>query len=337
MLEAVTHWHRSAWDSLWTARRQGRLHHALLLTGPRGVGKSVFARALSQSLLCREPDEQGQACGHCSTCSLFLAGTHPDFRWLQPLEEGKTIRIDQVRELVRYVYISRQYEVGSKVVVVEPADRMTVESANALLKTLEEPAPFTHLILISDAPARLPATIRSRCQAVPLQMPERSVALAWLKAQLPDCPEDQWVRALDLVGGAPLVAMQRVQQGGLDYSTRLLDDLQTLALGKGNPVQIAAQWRKDLGCARVLDWLGRWLADLIRYLGAGGGSCAPRFTGEAVKNLPMLSERLDLKGLYGYWDYVRDAIRLADSAVNDELMLEGVLVGWCRLFHERKN
>lgn len=154
---------------------RGRLSHAYLFVGPEGVGKKLFARTLAQCLLCDQfADTELAACGKCSGCRQMLAGTHPDF-FLVGCPEGK-------RELPIDVFLGPRERRGQeglcydlslkpmagdrKVAVIDDAERMNVESSNALLKTLEEPPPQSLLILIaSNSDAILP-TIRSRCQQV---------------------------------------------------------------------------------------------------------------------------------------------------------------------------
>ena len=146
------------WQRLRTQRVAGRLHHALLLTGPRGIGKRVLAGLLAESILCDVP-LGGESCGACRNCELVRAGTHPDLLRIAPEEPGKQIKIDQIREVADFVMRTSSMA-SSKVVFIDPADAMNISSANSLLKSLEEPSPRTHLILVSDAPARLLATLR---------------------------------------------------------------------------------------------------------------------------------------------------------------------------------
>ena len=163
----VTQWHATAWQQLQTSHRQQRLPHALLLSGEAGIGKAEFAARLAASLLCEQPHVDGQACGTCHACQRLGAQTHPDRFRLEPEEPGKAIKVDAVRQLIRNLSLTGHYG-GYRVVTVEPAELMNTNAANAFLKTLEEPPANTLLILITASPARLPATIRSRCQPLGL-------------------------------------------------------------------------------------------------------------------------------------------------------------------------
>jgi len=133
-----------------------------LFVGERGVGKKQLALDFSKRLLC-----SNKACGHCQSCYLFDAQTHPDLIRIEP-ESGQTIKIDQIREVIAFVSQTPSLG-GYRIIIIDPARAMNINAANALLKTLEEPTPNTLLILISDSIPRLPATILSRCQKIIFQ------------------------------------------------------------------------------------------------------------------------------------------------------------------------
>lgn len=142
--------------------RAGRMHHAHLFSGPDGVGKTTTARAWASRLLCVSPDGLN-ACGRCPSCLKMQHGFHPDFIRVTP--EGASIKIDQVRE----VAASTRYKPSEgrwRVIIIERAESMNEASANALLKTLEEPGGNTRFVLLSAHPNLLLATIRSRCAAI---------------------------------------------------------------------------------------------------------------------------------------------------------------------------
>jgi len=158
-------WQRPLWQGLLDRLRDGRLPHALLLSGPAGMGKQEFASRFSRAILCDSPNEDGSACGQCRGCQLMQAGSHPDYLLVAPEEEGKAIGIDAVRELARFQALKSQYG-RQRVIQLQPADALNPNSANALLKTLEEPAGDTILLLTTDRPMALLPTIRSRCQKI---------------------------------------------------------------------------------------------------------------------------------------------------------------------------
>ncbi len=143
------------------ALKSGRLSHAYLLAGPRGVGKRRFAGELAAALLCRE--QGGGACGECVSCRTLASGNHMGFFVLE-VGERTSIEIDAVRELGEALSLRAT---GRRVVVIDDADRLTVPASNAVLKTLEEPPPGIVFLLVTSRPAHLLETIHSRCHRVP--------------------------------------------------------------------------------------------------------------------------------------------------------------------------
>lgn len=151
------------WQYLAKRWQNNNLPHALLLTGQCNLNKTQFATEFTKYLLCQQ--KQQTYCGECRNCQLMQAETYPDFYLVQPEEQGKAIRVDQVRELIAQLNQTSQ-QTNYKIVVINPADNMNQAAANALLKTLEEPTSDTFLFLIADQISLLSATIRSRCQII---------------------------------------------------------------------------------------------------------------------------------------------------------------------------
>jgi DNA polymerase III subunit delta' len=204
-------WNQPILDSL--AARVERLPHALLVYGPRGIGKLVLAERTAQLLLC---EGKTRPCGTCDACRWFLGGNHPDFRriepeslWVEkPEKPSIVIKVEQVRELADFLYI-RSHRGRLRVALVHPAEDMNENAANALLKGLEEPPAGAVFILVSHRPAQLLPTTRSRCVAVPVGIPQRKPALEWLASQGLKDPE----RWLAYAGGAPLRAVDLAARG----------------------------------------------------------------------------------------------------------------------------
>ena len=156
-------WQQPLWQSFMQRLNSDNLPHAILLHGPQGAGKKQFAHALTTTLLCQNLVD-GQACGQCNSCSVMASsGAHPDWQQVGLLEDKSAILVDQIRDLCHALSLSAGYG-GRRVGVIESAENMNVNAANALLKTLEEPGQDVHIILVADRQGRLPATIRSRCQ-----------------------------------------------------------------------------------------------------------------------------------------------------------------------------
>lgn len=313
-------WHQANWERLQDARNKGRLPHALLLTGAEGIGKHPFAKRLAQSLLCNQPAADGEPCGNCQGCHLFRAGTHPDYTLIEPEEPGKAIKIDTIREFTGKEGLTSQAG-GYKVIIFEPADALNVAAANSLLKTLEEPVPWTVMILITSKPGRLPATIRSRCQKILFSTPERATAESWLKEQGIDKP----ALLLDIASGAPVKALEMADPDTLGARQSLLDEFYSIH-GKGlDPVVVAARWSK-LDQAQILPWMCGWVIDLLRLKTAEAppGLINP----DQKERLQGLASELELKELYQLLNVLYESVRTLGSQLNAQMMLERVLLNW---------
>ncbi|HKJ22847.1 MAG TPA: DNA polymerase III subunit delta' [Gammaproteobacteria bacterium] len=313
-------WHQALWRHTAARLQAGRMPHALLLGGPRGIGKHRFAEHLARAALCEAPDAQGGGCGQCRQCHLTLAGTHPDWRRVSPEEEGKDILVDQIRELTQHLGLKAQMG-GYKVAVIEPAGKMNMNAANCLLKSLEEPPAATLLVLVSARPASLPATIRSRCQKLLLGPPPREQALAWLNEQGVEDP----ALALTVTQGAPLAALALAQGDEAARREALLGDFTALAEGRSDPVQIAAKWLK-LNINSSLYWMYTWLIDMIRIKAVGNTSVCinPDYRGQLAK----IAEKMEITSLFHRLDQLQGALRRVDRPVNKQLLLEDLLLPW---------
>lgn len=317
-------WHRSNWSVL--PRDLNRLPHALLLHGPSGVAKTAFAARLISLLLCQQRGSDSAACGRCKGCLLRNAGSHPDFCRIEPLEPGKPITVDQIRALGNFLVL-RPHTAERKITLIAPADAMNLHAANSLLKLLEEPPLGNLLVLVSSRPSRLPATIRSRCSALRFGVPDASQALRWLAAR--DANTAQHPELLELANGAPLVALALARDGFIEQRDQLLTDITALHERRTDPSTCAARWRQ-IGSERSFAWLYGFVSTLIK---AAMAVPIKEFSDprKAAPDLNLLINGLNLKQLFEFLDLISRSRFLVDGPLDEQLLLEDVLVQWCRI------
>jgi DNA polymerase-3 subunit delta' len=325
----VMPWHRAQFQAL--IGRRERLPHALLVRGPEGIGKTAFADALAQALLCERPAADGGACGACPACGWFRQGSHPDFRPVEPEEPEKTdeagegrdkkaslqIGVDQVRALADFINLT-SHRGGARVVKVRPAEAMNVHAANALLKGLEEPPPQTYFLLVAHRFHQLLPTIRSRCQQIVLTPPQEKPALEWLKGENVQDPG----LALAHAGGAPLLAAALDEEywGARDRLLALLGDA-------GFDPLAAADRLQDVPPARVVALLQKWSFDLALQQAAG----RVRYNPDHAPALVKLAARIDNIELLRFHRRMVLLQRNVNHPLNARLFLEEQFLDYARL------
>lgn len=334
--------HDQVWKSLQGRRAQ--MPHALLLLGQRGLGKFDLARRFAASLLCEQPQVDGLACGHCLACNWYAQGNHPDFRLLQPeamadeaeAEDGKKkasqqITIDQVRGLDGFLNVGT-HRGGLRIIIVNPTETMNRATANALLKTLEEPAPSTLFLMVSSDPMRLLPTIRSRCQVVPVPLPSAARA-AQVLTEHGVADAGRW---LALAGGAPGLAMEWAASGQADWLDALI---RRLAAGKSvEPLVLAGELEKAVKDSKgrlplkmVVDSLQKWLVDLML---AVNGLPVRYFLPQAA-TIASLAAMIPPARLIQSYRATIMRRREAEQPLNARLFLEGIFLDYRALFANR--
>ncbi|MBL1140929.1 MAG: DNA polymerase III subunit delta' [Proteobacteria bacterium] len=319
-------WQEKQKQRLLEMQHQDRLPHALLLCGPEGIGLNEFARTFAMQMLCLSKDiDSGHACGTCQSCQLFTAGSHPDISLIEPEEEGKQLKIAQIRELIEYVTL-KSFSGKLKIAIIEPADAMNRATANALLKTLEEPPPQSMLFLLSHRPTNLPITIRSRCQRVDFEPALDQTAINWLNSQSyeSNLPAEVLLR---LAGGGPLKALSMLEDKQLQHRYTLLKDLKSLTKKKVDPVQIASSWQA-LGSENIFITLMRLIQDLIRL--KLQQERANLVNLDLKEDLQDLVNSLDLVALVRNYDFVLFKYQQSTGPMNYNVLslFEEIVVNW---------
>lgn len=322
-------WHKQEYQTL--AQREGKLPHALLFKGTAGIGKRAFAGALAQGLLCEKPAAPLMACGACEACHWFETENHPDFRLLQPeaaestdddepgdKKKKRDISVAQVRALADFINISAHRN-GAKVVLIQPAEAMNVNAANALLKSLEEPPPETYFLLVSDRPHLLSATIRSRCQQLALHPPAMKEAADWLAQQGAAQPE----LALAQAGGAPLLAAEIDTEDYWDSRKQFLDGLSSRVF---DPLALAEEFAAH-PVPQLINWLQRWTYDLASLCFKQRLRYNPDFK-EALTVTANNANGLEL--LRFHRELVRFQ-RIVNHPLNARLLIEDLMLRYARL------
>jgi DNA polymerase III subunit delta' len=297
-------WLEPALHSLSTAFRDAHMPHALLIHEAPGSGGDWLARWVARLLLCS--NRPSAPCDSCASCKRVLAMQHPDLQWVTFDADSRQLRIEQVRELSTELALT-SHQGGYKIGVLSPADGLNRFAANALLKTLEEPAPKTLLILVAVEPSRLPATILSRCQRIRIRAPARGAAVEWLRATK---GEGDWSAVLDVLGEAPFLAAESDPTLVPRLSAEMRGTLEELCRGAADPVATAERWSRAELPLR-LRCFENWLTDGIRAL--------------AEVHLPRPAPPVKLRGLFELVDGVRELKSALDAPLNKSLALESLL------------
>lgn len=302
--------------------------HAYLLHGPAGIGKRLLAEQLMALLLCQRPVE-ARACGECKACQLLAAQTHPDHYVLEPEEVDKAIRVDQVRDLVGFVTQTAQLG-GRKVILLEPAEAMNLNAANALLKSLEEPSGDTVLLLISHQPSRLLPTIKSRCVQQACPLPGRQQSLDWLAARLPELGPELREQLVTLAAGSPLAALKLHEQKVLELRAQVVDGVKKLLKQQQSASQLAEGWNA-LPLILLFDWFCEWAHLILRYQMAGDE--AELSAADMQKVLQYLAQKSSQQKVIALQDWLLEHRQkvLGKANLNRVLLLEALLVQWATL------
>lgn len=298
--------------------------HALLLHGPKGVGKMQFAQSAAAYLLCETPQE-GLACGGCRGCHHLKNHTHPDYFEITALPPATTIKVDQIRRLTDQLSMTPQGATGRQVVVVQWIDSLHTAAANAFLKTLEEPLGHVSFLLLSEELSTVMPTVLSRCQRLSMRPMDAELALDWMQTQRPEDSPEALRALLQLAHQAPLAACAYAQADYRALRSSLLTHLTETMQGKRSPIaEISSYLAHDP--AAVFGLLHTLIADVLySELGAGAAAISHQ---DCMADLQIVAQTAPTDHWLVCYDTLAEAQRLIQtrSHANVQLLLESFFI-----------
>lgn len=315
-------WHDNTWGQFATAYAQKRLPHAILLTGAHGVGKHVFAKRLIKALLCLNPKpETLEACGECQGCKTYESDANPDYMDIQLLEDKQQIGVDQIRKLSEFLTYSRSFE-AYRVVLIHPVERMNQNAANSLLKSLEEPAENTVIILTATFLSKVMPTIKSRSQLLTLAMPDRRLAIDWIKKENPDLQNIE--ELLEMSHGSPLLATQ-TPDDAIEKRNELAKDILNIVEKNKSVTEIAKKWEK-YDVESMLDWQIIWLQNFLKKTNASNSNLLALIS--SSKTLQKLEREILKEQLWDLYQQLIQKKQTLHTSVNPLINIENMLILW---------
>lgn len=310
-------WHAQTWQLLST--RFPHLGHGLLFYGKQGCAKKEFAERFVAWVLCLNKQPQA-ACGECTSCQWLKSDTHPNYVHITTDEENKKqnakIKIEKIRDLLPFV---QQTGEGWRVVVIEPAEALNTASANALLKTLEEPGERVVLILLADHYLKLPATIRSRLQHFALDRLTLEDAQTFVKQQIPEISSQQVSLLLNLANDMPLTAIEIEKSDWLQKRSLFLADWLKLVGEKNMPLHYSNKWSKELSFSEFLTMFEYLLGDLVSLK-----------LNQSLKNddldFSQLVECYNLEQLFTIYSDLQQTKRMVEQNVQTQLVMDELFI-----------
>ena len=302
-------WFETQWQQ-WNQLGDS-LGHSYLLSGPKGIGIEQFVTAVVHKTLCQAPSNQG-ACGQCQSCHLLAGQQHPDFYHLSRLEDKKDINVEQVRNLIQKLN-ETAHQGGYKMIWIEGVEQLNQSAFNALLKNLEEPAAHTLFLLTTHDIGRLPKTIKSRCQQLNFPPPVLKEATAWLQQHAPQVDVALIKRALRLNWGAPLDALNWINDNNFEENAQWKEGLNQLQIGRKTVSQVVAEWLKWPTPISVFDYFYLWSVSAVRSI---------------VYTSQVPEQRQPLQNWLAFQQATLQAKQHWLSNANKELVLETLCLEW---------
>lgn len=310
-------WQKQVWETL--TGRFPELGHGLLLYGKKGSGKHAFAQHFLSWVLCLNKKVDA-ACGECSSCQWLKSDTHPNYVYISTDDDNKKqnakIKIEKIRDLLPFV---QQTVDGWRVIVIAPAEALNMASANALLKTLEEPGDRTLILLLADHYLKLPATIRSRLQHFALDRITPELGQQYLQIHLSESQTAQIPLLMSLSNQMPLQALNLAKMDWIKRRAEFLQDWQKLVIHKSMPMQYATKWNKELPFVDFIQMFEYLLSDIV---------CVK--LNQSVKNADLelheISEQYSLETLFDLYEALQQFKQLVEQNVQTNLIIDQLFI-----------
>ncbi len=307
---------------------QQKLRHAYLLTGPAGVGRRTLALRLAQALNCPSPTAPGVPCGACRTCKQIEAGQNVDLMLVQAENEGGTLKVEQVREVQKFLAL-KPYSSPYKIVIFVRFQEANANAQNALLKTLEEAPAYALLLLTAENVEQLLPTIASRCEILRLRPLAAGLVTEFLQAHQVDVERARLLA--HLAGGRPGYALRLAgDETTLAFRAEKLDDLpRLLAAKRRERFAYAEKMSKDKDGLRqsLLIWLSYWRDVLMKASGAG----AEPINIDRADQIGALAVQVDLPTARRVTAALENALGQLERNVNARLLSEVLLLDWPKI------
>ena len=265
------------------------LHHAYLISGRKGAGKSLLANRLATQVLCHSIEDI--LCGECHSCKLSDLENHPDFHTLKILPEKKLIGINQIHELRNKLYESA-FLGKNKAIILPHLEKISLDGLNAFLKILEEPPENTYFFLVSDFLKQVPMTIQSRCFDIKVNLPDLNECLQWLDGY----SKEDSIKALNLTNNLPFIAKELLENNYLSMRKEFIVEISGI-IKEGKEITLTSEkWLKEEDSLAIkLEWMSKILSDSIIF---NSHNTAGTLTEDTDKMTNYLGRETNINQLY---------------------------------------